>query len=103
MSRNVSHVCRVASHSLWRIGKLRKCLDQSSTEKLIHAFVTSRLDYCNSLYFGLYNYQVQKLQHMQNAAARLVIWKRFVDSRSDMTPILFDLHWLPFKVRVEFK
>ena len=54
-----------------------------------------------SLYFALYNYQFQKLQHIQNAAARL-IRKRF-DHRSDMTPILFDLHWLPLKVRVEYK
>ena len=57
MNAHISSVCEVASHSLWRIGKLRKYFDQSSTEKLIHAFVTSRLDYSNSLYLGLYDYQ----------------------------------------------
>ena len=57
MNAHISRVCKVASHSLWRIGKLRKYFDQSSTEKLIHAFVTSRLDYSNSLYLGLYDYQ----------------------------------------------
>ena len=57
MNAHISSVCKVASHSLWRIGKLRKYLDHSSREKRIHAFVTSRLDYYNSLYLGLYDYQ----------------------------------------------
>ena len=35
------------------IGKIRKYLDEGSTETLVHAFVSSRLDYCNSLLYGL--------------------------------------------------
>ena len=77
-------------------------MDQSHTEKLVHAFVTSRLDYCNSLFAGSYNYQFRKLQHIQNAAARLVV-RRKLDRHADMTPILQELHWLPVVVHVEFK
>ena len=44
MDAHITRVCKVASHSLWRIGKLRNLLDQPNTEKRIHAFVTSRLD-----------------------------------------------------------
>ena len=42
------------------------------------------------------------MQHIQNAAARLVVRRR-LDRRADMTPILHELHWLPVVVRVEFK
>lgn len=45
MSEHVSNLCRSASFAMWKIGKLRDLLDQGTTEKFIHAFVTSRLDY----------------------------------------------------------
>ena len=48
MNAQIKTVCKAASCSLWRIGKIRKLLDQDSAEKLIHAFVMPRLDYCNS-------------------------------------------------------
>ena len=48
LETHVASMCRSASHALWRIGKIRKLLDLQMTEKLIHAFVTSRLDYCNT-------------------------------------------------------
>ena len=51
MNSHITNVCKTASYSLWRIGKLRRLLDQSSIEKLIHAFITSKLDYCNSFFF----------------------------------------------------
>ena len=102
MDAHIASVCKKASYSLWRIGKLRHILDQSTTEKLVHAFVSSRIDYCNSLFYGLYDYQLKKLQHIQNSAARLVI-RRKLERHIDMTPILRELHWLPVEARVEFK
>ena len=56
----------------YNIGKLRKYLDQASTEKLVHSFVTSRLDSCNSLLFGLPSKELDRLQRVHNSAARLV-------------------------------
>ena len=92
----ITNVCKTASYSLWRIGKLRRLLDQ------IHAFITSKLDYCNSLFWGLYDYQFGRLQHIQNAAARLVV-RGQIRRHDDITPVLRELHWLPVVVRVEFK
>ena len=60
----------------------------------------SRLDYCNSIYYGLPNYQLKKLQNVQNRAARLIKGTRLSDR---ITPVLIDLHWLPVKARIEYK
>ena len=67
---------------------------------LVHAFITSRVDYCNSLLYGLPNYQLNKLQRVLNASARLVCnAPRFCH----ISPLLRGLHWLPVKARIQFK
>ena len=75
-------------------------LSKESTEILIHAFVSSKLDHCNSLLFGLPAYQLAKLQVLQNTAARVVSLTRKYDH---ITPVLESLHWLPVKSRIVFK
>ena len=80
--------------------RIRKYLRRSVTESLVHAFITSRIDYCNSLLYGLPNSHIMKLQRIQNAAARLVTGTpRFCH----VTPLLFHLHWLPISYRIKFK
>ncbi len=64
---------------------------------LVHAFITSRLDYCNSLCYGLPGKQIAKLQRVQIAAARLVM------DVPHITPVLYELHWLPVQARIQFK
>jgi len=66
MDMHINNICRAASFALHRIGQIRKSLDQKSTETLIHAFITSRLDQCNSLLYGLPDCQIAKLQRIQN-------------------------------------
>ena len=102
MSNQVSSICKSASFSLYRLGKIRKYVDRVTAEKLVHAFVSSRIDYCNSLLAGLPTYQIKRLQSIQNSAARLIHGaghKHFLR----VTPILCDLHWLPVSFRISFK
>jgi len=67
---------------------------------LIHALVHSRIDYCNSALAGVAKVYLQKLQSVQNMAARMLPGVR----RSEhVTPVLEDLHWLPVSQRVVFK
>ena len=61
-------------------------------------FILSRLDYCNSLWAGLPDHKLAKLQRIQNSAARLVLRK---PRRERATPKIF--HWLPVKARIEYK
>jgi len=63
-------------------------------------FISCRLDYCNSLLYGLPDTLLRKLQSVQNATARLITGTR----RSDhISPVLRELHWLPVRERVKFK
>ena len=66
-----------------------------------HAFISCRLDYCNALLYGIAYCQLQRLQSVQNAAARLVTSLRRTEH---ITPrILKSLHWLPIRQRVTYK
>ena len=100
MNIHVGKVCSKAFRGLYSIRQIRKFLSMDSTKTLIHAFVTSHLDYCNSLLAGIPQYQLQRLQKVLNAAARLIYQS---PRHSHITPILISLHWLPVKFRVDFK
>ena len=66
----------------------------------MYAFITSRLDSCNSLLADLPTKQIQRLQRLQNAAARLITRSK---RREHITLILAELHWLPVCQRIKYK
>ena len=66
----------------------------------MNAFVTSRLDFCNSLLYGLKGNQLQKLQRVQNAAARVIC---NISRYEHISPSLYKLHRLPVSYRIQFK
>ena len=63
---------KIAFYHLRNIAKVRLFLSLADTEKLIHAFITSRLDYCNALLSGLPKKAISQLQNIQNAAAQVL-------------------------------
>ena len=69
-------------------------------QSLVHAYVTSRLDYCNSILYGLPKYQLSKLQRIQNMAARLITDTMKCDH---IKPVLYNLHRLLVNYRIQFK
>ena len=97
---HVSYVCRSINFNLYSIGKIRKYLDRPTVEKLANAIITSRLDYCNSLMFGIPKELISQLEKRQNHAARVITkWRKY----DHINPALVDLHWLPVKQRIDFK
>ncbi len=94
---HISNVTKTAFFHLRNIGKLQNMLPVSDAENLVHAFMTSRLDYCNALLGGCPASSINKLQIVQNAVARVLTRSRKYDH---ITPIL---HWLPIKFRISYK
>ena len=72
MGTHITKTCNSAFYYLYNIRHIRKYLSRESTEKLVHAFISSRLDYCNSLLHEITQYQTRKLQRVMNASARLI-------------------------------
>ena len=98
--KQISSVVKTSFFQLRLLGKVKAYLPSKEFEQLIHLFITSRLDYCNSLYIGVDKCLIRRLQLVQNAAARLLTGKRRYDH---ITPVLADLHWLPVSYRIQFK
>ena len=96
----IHNTCKSEFFHLYNIWRIRKYLSQESARTLVHAFIIGRIDYCNSLLFGLPSVHLLKLQRLQNAAARLI---SNVPRYSHITPVLWSLHWLRVKFRIDFK
>ena len=92
--------CKIVFFRICGIAKIRRYLSHDTAKTIVHAYISSRLDNCNALYYGLPKYLIDRLQLVQNSAARLVIASREHDH---ITPILRRLHWLPVRYRVILK
>ncbi len=97
---HIFHVTKTAFFHLRNIAKLRNMLTVSDAEKFVRAFMTSRLDYCNALLGGCPTSSINKLQIVQNAAARVLTRSR---KYNHITPILQSLQWLLIKFRISYK
>jgi len=100
MSAQVSAVCCTDYYQLRQLRPLVRCLSEDAAKVLIQAFINTRLDYCNSLYFGIADGLMSRLQSVQNAAARLITEVRRCEH---ITPAIRQMHWLPVRRRVDFK
>ena len=100
LDSHINRLCKSAFFHLYNIRRIRKFLSPETTQILVNAFVTSRLDYCNSILYGLPATELYKLQRVQNSAARLIC---NVGRFDHISPSLKMLHWLPIKFRIQFK
>ena len=96
----ISKSCSAVLFWLHNIKQISKFLARDKLEIVLHAFVTSRIDYCNGLLYGLPNCEITKLQRVQNAADSLLTSSRKFDH---ITPVLKELYWLPVRYRIHFK
>jgi len=94
MSCHIKNIVKGAFYHLRNIAKTRKYINTATAEVLVHSFVSSKLDFCNSLLYDLPKYEINKLQSVLNAAARVI---------DHVTNTLKELHWLPVEQRIIFK
>jgi hypothetical protein len=99
-----THIRRLAAccfYQLRQLRTIRRTLTLDAAKTLVHASVTSRLDYCNSVLSGVAGVHLKRLQLVLNASARLIVRKRKFDHIT--ITLRDDLHWLPIIERINFK
>ena len=100
MRVQVNIICRSAYVHLRNIGRVCSVMSQEATQKLIQAFITSRVDCCNALLYGVSQCITDKLQGILNSAARILT---LTPKLAHMTPVFRELHWLSVSARVDYK
>jgi hypothetical protein len=98
--QHVNNVCKASYCHIRALRRIRKILSLDDVKSIATAVVSSRLDYCNALLYGVSATNINKLQRVQNTLARLVVNK---SSQSHAVSILADLHWLPVSARIRYK
>ena len=93
------NICRACYFHIRRLQQVC-AISADSVQIIACAIVSSRLDYCNALLAGMSEYNLDKLQRVQNTLAHVIIGLR---TRDHMTPALTKLHWLPIRARITFK
>ena len=100
MDKHVTNIRKNCFFYLRKIARIKEHLSTSDIQTSVHAFITSKLDNCNSLLYGLPKFLIDRLQTVQNCAARLVTGRKKIDH---VTPLMKQLHWLPISLRIIYK
>ena len=97
---HINSLVKNCNYHIRNLYAVRRYLCKDILISLVHSLIISRIDYCNSLFLGLPNYLLKRIQSVINKCARLIF---SLPPRVPTTRYLIELHWLPIKARVEFK
>src|SRR5215469_5542790 len=97
----ISAVTRSCYHVIRQLRQIRPLLDHNMAVLLANCLVSSRLDFCNSLFYGLPDSSIRRLQLVQNSLARVIFSS--AKKPDHISPPLHKLHWLPIEQRIIFK
>ncbi len=100
MDCQIKSVCKAGFYHVRNLWRIRKFLDAKQAGIASNAFITSKLDYGNALLGGAPKFQINKIQMVQNAAARVVTKTGKYDHISDK---LSQLKWMPVTQRIKYK
>ena len=100
LKKHISQVVKKCRYHIWLLWQIQKYLTPEIAKSLVHSYIISRLDYCNSLYLNFPKSTIKPLQDVMNEAARLIT---LTSRHQHFTPVLKQLHWLPVKYRIEYK
>jgi hypothetical protein len=97
---HVKHIRQSTFYHLKRITSLRHCISFNQLEILTHAFITSRVDFCNSMFYGSTKDVLRGVRSVLSFTAKAITGANF---RTPSDPIFKNLHWLPLNARISFK
>ena len=97
---HINSLVKTCNYHIRNLYAVRKYLNKETLIGLVHSLILSHVDYCNSLFLGLPNYLLKKIQTILNKCARLIF---LLPPRTPTTRYLIELHWLPIRARIEFK
>ena len=100
MEKQISATARSCFAHIRNIGRIHPYITNDACKTLINSVVTSRLVYGNAMLYGLPVNLTNKLQRVQNTAARVISRTK---RHEHITPTLVSLHWLPVQYRCQFK
>ena len=97
------HIRCIAGRCLYwlrQLHSIRHTLTTETTTALVNALVISRIDYCNAVLTGVHDIYLRQLKGVLNAAARLIVHKKYDSITSTLRDVM---HWLPIQQRVDYK
>ena len=97
---HVTGAVRACNYHLRALRHIRPLITCDAANTIACSIVCSRLDYCNTILYGVSDYNISRLQRVQNALARTVC---FAPYRSSATDLRRSLHWLPVQQRIAYK
>ena len=97
---HITNLCKSCFYHIRAIRHIRSALTKNMSQTLACSLVSSRLDYANSVFVGLSDLELTRLQRIQNSLARVVLR---VPLRTSSSVLLHQLHWLPVAFRIKFK
>ena len=97
---HITAICRSTYFHIRNNGKIRNLLSYNACSTIIHALISCRLDYCNSLLYNVPTHKTDRLQRLQNQCARILTKS---PRREHITPVLKSLHWLKIQDRITYK
>ena len=97
---HVAAICKACNYHIWALRHVRRCLPTEVAHTLACNIVSAKLDYCNSVLYGVSVSQLNKLQRVQNSLARVVLQQ---PKRAHSKPLLQHLHRLPVPLRIQYK
>lgn len=100
MEKQVNALARSCHLQFRNISRVRRYLTIESTKTLVAALVMSKVDYANAVLYGISKRLLDRLQRIQNTAARIITRTR---RTQHITSVLRDLHWLPISYRIQYK
>ena len=100
LKQHVRNTAKNCFYMLKNMFKIRRCINETAAKAIVHTMITSKLDYCNAILYGLPESTLRQFTRVQNLSARFISRH---GKHEHITPVLKQFHWLPICQRIHYK